>query len=150
MELSACFALAWRTLAWLAREHAVVARWLPRAGRWMELVKIAFGVAFLWLAIWMLERILEPVWIMFLAGILVHIGQGPMQIEMHFSFFALIACLADEALLEIAGPDGPVPLAPDIDWKCEGIAFVMNSMYFVPPGSSPLTDERVCASEPST
>ena len=51
------------------------ARWLPRAGRWMELVKIAFGVAFLWLAIWMLERILDPVWIMFLAGILL-VGKG--------------------------------------------------------------------------
>jgi thiol:disulfide interchange protein DsbD len=51
------------------------ARWLPRAGRWMELVKIVFGVAFLWLAIWMLERILDPVWIMFLAGILL-VGKG--------------------------------------------------------------------------
>lgn len=51
------------------------ARWLPRAGRWMELVKIAFGVAFLWLAIWMLERILDPVWVMFLAGILL-VGKG--------------------------------------------------------------------------
>lgn len=51
------------------------ARWLPRAGRWMELVKIGFGIAFLWLAIWMLERILEPVWIMFLAGILL-VGKG--------------------------------------------------------------------------
>lgn len=51
------------------------ARWLPRAGRWMELVKIVFGVVFLWLAIWMLERILEPVWIMFLAGILL-VGKG--------------------------------------------------------------------------
>jgi thiol:disulfide interchange protein DsbD len=49
--------------------------WMPRAGRWMELVKIAFGVAFLWLAIWMLERILDPVWIMFLAGILL-VGKG--------------------------------------------------------------------------
>ena len=51
------------------------ARWLPRAGRWMELVKIVFGIAFLWLAIWMLERILDPVWIMFLAGILL-VGKG--------------------------------------------------------------------------
>ncbi|HWT14178.1 MAG TPA: protein-disulfide reductase DsbD [Patescibacteria group bacterium] len=49
--------------------------WMPRAGRWMELVKVAFGIAFLWLAIWMLERILDPVWIMFLAGILL-VGKG--------------------------------------------------------------------------
>ncbi|MBI2397151.1 MAG: protein-disulfide reductase DsbD [Xanthomonadales bacterium] len=49
--------------------------WMPRAGRWMELVKVGFGVAFLWLAIWMLERILAPSWIMFLAGILL-VGKG--------------------------------------------------------------------------
>jgi len=49
--------------------------WMPRAGRWMELVKVAFGVAFLWLAIWMLERILAPGWVMFLAGILL-VGKG--------------------------------------------------------------------------
>jgi thiol:disulfide interchange protein DsbD len=49
--------------------------WLPRAGRWMELVKVGFGVAFLWLALWMLERILEPGWVMFLAGILL-VGKG--------------------------------------------------------------------------
>nr|MBP6079173.1 protein-disulfide reductase DsbD [Xanthomonadales bacterium] len=51
------------------------ARWLPRAGRWMELVKIGFGVAFLWLALWMLERILDPAWVMFLAGMLL-VGKG--------------------------------------------------------------------------
>ena len=49
--------------------------WMPRAGRWMELVKVGFGVAFLWLAIWMLERILAPGWIMFMAGILL-VGKG--------------------------------------------------------------------------
>jgi len=31
---------------------------------------------------------------MLMGGILVHIGQGPMQIEMHFYFFALLAMLA--------------------------------------------------------
>ncbi len=31
---------------------------------------------------------------MFMGGVLVHFGQGPMQIEMHFYFFALIAMLA--------------------------------------------------------
>jgi two-component system chemotaxis sensor kinase CheA len=31
---------------------------------------------------------------MLLAGILVHVGQGPVQIEMHFHFFVLIALLA--------------------------------------------------------
>ena len=31
---------------------------------------------------------------MFMGGLLVHVGQGPVQIEMHFYFFALIAMLA--------------------------------------------------------
>src|ERR1700733_6071417 len=31
---------------------------------------------------------------MFMGGVLVHVGQGPIQIEMHFYFFALIAMLA--------------------------------------------------------
>ncbi|HEX4445696.1 MAG TPA: ATP-binding protein [Polyangiaceae bacterium] len=30
---------------------------------------------------------------MFMGGVLVHVGQGPMQIEMHFYFFALLAML---------------------------------------------------------
>ncbi len=52
---------------------------LPRAGAWMDAVKAVFGVAFLFLALWMLERVLDPVWIMMLAGILlvgcgVHLG----------------------------------------------------------------------------
>jgi signal transduction histidine kinase len=31
---------------------------------------------------------------MFMGGVLVHVGQGPLQIEMHFYFFALLAMLA--------------------------------------------------------
>jgi two-component system chemotaxis sensor kinase CheA len=31
---------------------------------------------------------------MFMGGVLVHVGQGPMQIEMHFYFFAVLAMLA--------------------------------------------------------
>ena len=54
-------------------------RLLPRAGAWMDSVKKVFGVVFLALALWMLERVLDPVWIMFLAGLLllacgVHLG----------------------------------------------------------------------------
>jgi thiol:disulfide interchange protein DsbD len=48
---------------------------LPRAGAWMDAVKAVFGVAFLFLALWMLERVLDPVWIMMLAGILL-VGCG--------------------------------------------------------------------------
>jgi thiol:disulfide interchange protein DsbD len=39
-------------------------QWLPRAGAWMDAVKYAFGVVFLLLAVWMLERFLDPRWIM--------------------------------------------------------------------------------------
>ncbi|MCE5232834.1 MAG: protein-disulfide reductase DsbD [Mizugakiibacter sp.] len=45
-------------------------RLLPRSGAWMETVKAAFGVAFLGLAIWMLARILDPLWIMLMTGAL--------------------------------------------------------------------------------
>jgi thiol:disulfide interchange protein DsbD len=43
---------------------------LPRAGAWMDAVKAVFGVTFLGLAIWMLSRILDVVWIMLLSGAL--------------------------------------------------------------------------------
>ena len=42
---------------------------LPRAGPWMNTVKAVFGVGFLGLAIWMLDRILAPSWILLLTGI---------------------------------------------------------------------------------
>jgi len=45
-------------------------RWLPRSGAWMNAVKNIFGVCFLALAIAMLSRILEPVWIMLMVGTL--------------------------------------------------------------------------------
>ncbi len=43
---------------------------LPRAGAWMDTVKAVFGVLFLGLAIWMLDRVLGVRWIMLLAGAL--------------------------------------------------------------------------------
>jgi thiol:disulfide interchange protein DsbD len=43
---------------------------LPRAGAWMDAVKNVFGVSFLALAIWMLSRILDPVWVMLMIGAL--------------------------------------------------------------------------------
>jgi hypothetical protein len=38
--------------------------------------------------------IVHGVTAMFMGGLLVHFGQGPVQIEMHFYFFALLAMLA--------------------------------------------------------
>ena len=43
---------------------------LPRAGAWMDTVKAVFGVLFLGLAIWMLDRVLAPGWILALGGLL--------------------------------------------------------------------------------
>ena len=45
-------------------------KFLPRAGAWMDAVKAVFGVGLLALALWMLERILDPTLIMFLWGTL--------------------------------------------------------------------------------
>ncbi len=43
---------------------------LPRAGGWMNTVNAVFGVLFLGLAIWMLDRVLAPGWILALSGLL--------------------------------------------------------------------------------
>ena len=45
-------------------------KFLPRAGAWMDAVKAVFGVLFLGLAIWMLSRILDGLWIMLMSGVL--------------------------------------------------------------------------------
>ncbi len=45
-------------------------RWLPHTGPWMKTVQAVFGVIFLALAIWMLSRFLDAVWIMLMSGVL--------------------------------------------------------------------------------
>ncbi|HET6587186.1 MAG TPA: protein-disulfide reductase DsbD [Oleiagrimonas sp.] len=45
-------------------------RWLPHTGPWMKTVQAVFGVIFLALAIWMLSRFLDAVWIMLMSGAL--------------------------------------------------------------------------------
>ncbi len=67
---AALFAMALGMGAPLVVFGASAGRLLPRAGAWMDTVKAVFGVVFLWLALWMLERVLDPVWIMLLAGLL--------------------------------------------------------------------------------
>ena len=66
----ALFALALGMGAPLVVFGASAGKLLPRAGAWMDAVKAVFGVTFLALAIWMLSRILDGVWIMLLAGML--------------------------------------------------------------------------------
>lgn len=76
---AALFALALGMGAPLIAFGASAGRLMPKAGPWMETVKAVFGVVFLWLALWMLERVVDPVWIMLAAGVLlvatgVHMG----------------------------------------------------------------------------
>ncbi len=66
----ALFALALGMGAPLVVFGASAGKLLPRAGAWMDAIKAVFGVTFLALAIWMLSRVLDPVWIMLLAGLL--------------------------------------------------------------------------------
>ncbi|MGH8122142.1 MAG: protein-disulfide reductase DsbD [Rudaea sp.] len=66
----ALFTLALGMGAPLVVFGASAGRFLPRAGAWMDAVKAVFGVTFLALAIWMLARILDSVWIMLLTGAL--------------------------------------------------------------------------------
>jgi thioredoxin:protein disulfide reductase len=72
---AALFALALGMGAPLVVFGTASGRWLPRAGAWMDAIKAVFGVLFLALAIWMLERFLEPFWILLMSGVLL-IGSG--------------------------------------------------------------------------
>jgi thiol:disulfide interchange protein DsbD len=72
---SALFALALGMGVPLIAIGTGAGRWLPRAGAWMEAVKAVFGALFLFLAWWMLERILPPAWTLGILGALL-IGCG--------------------------------------------------------------------------
>jgi len=48
---------------------------LPRAGEWMDRVKHVFGVVFLLLALWMLERVMEPRHVLLVLGAIL-VGSG--------------------------------------------------------------------------
>jgi thiol:disulfide interchange protein DsbD len=67
---AALFSLALGMGAPLIVFGASAGKLLPRAGAWMDAVKAVFGVTFLGLAIWMLSRILDGVWIMLMSGTL--------------------------------------------------------------------------------
>jgi thiol:disulfide interchange protein DsbD len=58
---------------------ASAGRLLPRTGAWMETIKHAFGVVFLGLAIWFLERLIPPsttlaLWATLLIGAAIYLG----------------------------------------------------------------------------
>ena len=67
---AALFSLALGMGAPLIVFGASAGKLLPRAGAWMDAVKAVFGVTFLGLAIWMLSRILDGIWIMLMSGAL--------------------------------------------------------------------------------
>jgi thiol:disulfide interchange protein DsbD len=50
---------------------ASAGKWLPKAGKWMDVIKHIFGLMMLALAIWMLERVLPGAAVLFLWSILV-------------------------------------------------------------------------------
>ncbi len=70
----ALFALSFGMGAPLLLVGASAGKLLPRAGAWMEVVKRSFGVLFLGVAIWMLERILPGPVTLALWGLLLVIG----------------------------------------------------------------------------
>lgn len=76
---AALFALGLGMGAPLLILGASAGRVLPRAGAWMETVKHAFGVVFLGLAIWFLERLIPPsatlaLWATLLIGAAIYLG----------------------------------------------------------------------------
>ncbi len=64
----ALFSLAMGMGAPLLAFGTAAGRILPRAGAWMDAVKAVFGVLFLGLAIWMLDRIVDPAVTLALSG----------------------------------------------------------------------------------
>src|SRR3546814_498091 len=64
----ALFTLALGMGAPLLAFGTAAGRILPRAGAWMDAVKAVFGVLFLGLAIWMLDRIVDPAVTLALTG----------------------------------------------------------------------------------
>jgi len=46
-------------------------KWLPKAGAWMNAVKVAFGFIFLGVALWMLDRLVPARWIFALWALLI-------------------------------------------------------------------------------
>ena len=76
---AALFALGLGMGAPLLVLGASAGRLLPRTGAWMETVKHAFGVVFLGLAIWFLERLIPAsatlvLWAMLLIGAAIYLG----------------------------------------------------------------------------
>ena len=45
-------------------------KYMPRPGVWMEITKAVFGVVMLGIAIWMLSRVLDPIYIMYMWSLL--------------------------------------------------------------------------------
>jgi len=77
----------------------VAIAWLNGTGPWLALalsVAVVLGPAMAYVSLSNPRTVslTYGVAAMFMGGVLVHVGQGPMQIEMHFYFFALLAMLA--------------------------------------------------------
>lgn len=84
-------------------------RWLPRAGRWMEVVKTFFGVVMLAMAIWILSRILpsqviELLTVLLLVSIAIYVARHlPQLFGYHFAHRALAFLIGLVAVMIMVG-----------------------------------------------
>ncbi len=70
---------------------------------------------------------------MFMGGLLVHFGQGPLQIEMHFYFFALLAmlCLFANPTVNLAAAGTVVVHHLVVWWLLPSSVFNYNAQWWV-------------------
>jgi len=123
---TALFALGLGMGAPLLVLGASAGRLLPRAGAWMETVKQAFGVVFLALAVWFLERLLPPsatlaLWAALLIGAAIYLraleplGDVATGWQRFWKGIGLVMLCYGVVLIvgAAAGADNPLrPLAP--------------------------------------
>jgi thioredoxin:protein disulfide reductase len=120
---SALFALSLGMGAPLLAFGTSAGRLLPKVGPWMNVVKAAFGVMLIGLAIWMLERILPGAVTLFMWGVLVVLtgvfmgafdplpAQPPATRRLGKGL-GLVACLYGALMLVGAALGGNDPLRP--------------------------------------
>lgn len=142
---AALFALSLGMGAPLLIVGASTGHWLPRAGHWMERIKMVFGVLLLLVALWLLERILPATVTMVLwATLLIVIAtyMGALQPVVHgapawrtlVKGLGLVLLIYGILLLVGVAAGGRDPWQP-----LRGVGFVANAA----PAAQPLAFRRV-------
>ncbi|MES2935809.1 MAG: protein-disulfide reductase DsbD [Pseudomonadota bacterium] len=93
---------------------------LPRAGRWMESVKIFFGVLLLGMALWLVTP-LTPVWLQMLGWAVLAIGYGAYLLRAQQSSIWTKACAAFFLLIGLAELAGAFTGAQEVLAPWSGI-----------------------------